>query len=69
MEKEGVVVTRLARGMTVQSDERGHYAFCVRCFGESPRCKFAMARHTASKPCPRCSKKMDVPDRKVHCPA
>lgn len=45
---------KLARGMTVQSDNGKHYAFCVRCRWESPRQGYTVARRIARQPCPVC---------------
>lgn len=46
---------KLARGMTVQSDNSKHYAFCVRCRWESPRQGYTVARRIARQPCPICN--------------
>lgn len=45
----------LARGMTVQSSNGRHYAFCVRCKWRSSKQQFGFARMIASQPCPECN--------------
>lgn len=48
---------KLAPGMTVQVDQRGHYAFCVRCWWQSPWSDYDKARKLAGDTRSHCCKR------------